>query len=191
MDKLDGATLLNTKWIFKRKETENEDTKYKARLVIQRYSQTKGVNYEETFAKYSSIRYLFALVIQKGLNIMHLDVETEYLNGELMEDIYITPLEGLKINEDCNNKVLKLKKAVYGLKQSGRTWNIKLDTTLKNLGLERLKLDPCVYIQNSQEKLLIIAVYVDDILILYENEQTQLKKKLMKKFKIHHDLGEP
>ncbi|KMQ87656.1 gag-pol polyprotein [Lasius niger] len=175
-DKPDEATLLNTKWIFKKKKTEDGETKYKARLVIQGCAQTKGIDYEETFspvAKYSSIRYLFALAAQKGLQIMHLDVETAYLNGELMEDIYITPPEGLKINKDSNNKVLKLKKAVYGLKQSGKTWNIKIDTTLKSLGMERLKSDPY------------------DILILHEDEQTGIKmKKLMKEFKIR-DLGKP
>lgn len=91
-----------------------------------------------------------------------------------------------------NNKVLKLKKAIYRLKQSGRTWNIKLDTTLKSLGMERLKSDPCVYIRSVQKEILIIAIYVDDILVLYEDEQTgiDIKKKLMKKFKIR-DLGEP
>lgn len=77
-----------------------------------------------------------------------------------MEDIYITPPEGLKINKDSNNKVLKLKKAVYGLKQSGRTWNIKIDTTLNSLGMERLKSDPCVYVRTSQEKTLINNSYI-------------------------------
>jgi len=191
--KPDNAKVLQTKWVFKQKRAENGETKYKARLVIQGYAQTKGVDYEETFApvaKYSSIRYLLALAVQKGLKIMHLDVETAYLNGELAEEIYITPPERLATSIK-DNEVFKLKKAVYGLKQSGRNWNIKLDTTLKNLGMERLSADPCIYIQRSQGKFLIIAIYVDDMLVLCEDESTgiEIKKKLMKKFKIR-DLGE-
>jgi len=95
----------------------------------------------------TSIRYLLALAVQKGLKIMHLDVETAYLNGKLAEEIYITPPERLATSIK-DNEVFKLKKAVYELKQNGKNWNIKLDTTLKNLGMERLSADPCIYIYN-------------------------------------------
>jgi len=85
-------------------------------LVIQGCAQTKDVDYKETFApvaKYSSIKYLIALAIQKGLNIMHLAVETAYLNKELAEDIYITSPERLATSIN-DNEVFKLKK-LFGL----------------------------------------------------------------------------
>ncbi|KAL6446136.1 hypothetical protein ACFW04_001050 [Cataglyphis niger] len=63
--------------------------------------------------------------------ITHLDVETSYLYGKLEEDIYINPLKMYERNEYAE-KTLKLKKAIYGLKQS-RNWNIKLDTVLRKL----------------------------------------------------------
>jgi len=72
--KPDNAKVLRTKWIFKQKRAESGETKYKTRLVIQGCAQTKGVDYEETFApvaKYSSIRYLIALAeLQKRLKII-------------------------------------------------------------------------------------------------------------------------
>lgn len=188
-----GATCLGTKWVYTQKLNDQGKPKFKARLVIQGCRQIEGVNYEETFApvaRYSSIRYLLALAVQKGLYISHLDVETAYLYSDLEEDIYIHPPK-TPGNRKYSEKVLKLKKAVYGLKQSGRNWNIKLDTELKKEGLERLKSDPCIYINQKQKKTLIVAVYVDDLLIFSKDKEEikSLEERLKKQFKIRN-LGE-
>ncbi|CAL1678819.1 unnamed protein product [Lasius platythorax] len=189
-----GATILGTKWVYKQKI--DDERKPKARLVIQGCKQTEGVNYEETFAlvalisRYSSIRYLIALTVQKDFYIAHLDVETAYLYSELEEDIYISSPK-LPGKNKYSGKILKLRKAVYGLKQSGRNWNIKLDAVLRKEGLKRLKSDSCIYMYQKRERTIIVAVYVDDLLIFSnnKNEIRCLKENLRKQFKIR-DLGE-
>lgn len=113
---------LNAKWVFKINSNDDGNNRFKARLVIQDYAQTKGINYEETFSPvvcYKTIRYLFALAAQKRLKMTHLDIETAYQNSELNEEVYVIPPEPFK-SEIGSEKLWKLKKAVYGLKQSGR-----------------------------------------------------------------------
>ena len=62
-------------------------------------------------------------------------------------------------------KVCRLRKALYGLKQSSRVWNKKLDAALRKLELVCTDYDPCVYTKVRGEKMLFVAVYVDDVLI--------------------------
>lgn len=183
---------LSTKWVFKEKKDKEGIKKFKARLVIKGCSQRQGIDYQETFSpvvKYSSLRYLFSLAAVKSLRIDHMDVTTAYLNGEVEEDIYVIPPKGSEGID--NGKVWKLKKAVYGLKQSGRCWNIKLNKVLVNLGLSQCKSDPCIYtLRNNSGQTLIVAIYVDDLLIFsnQKNLRENLKKNLMSKFDMK-DLG--
>lgn len=183
---------LKTKWVFKEKQDKEGIKRYKARLVIKGCNQKEGIDYQETFSpvvKYSSLRYLFSLAAVKNLRIDHMDVMTAYLNGEVEEDIYVVPPEGFETNEE--NKVWKLKKAVYGLKQSGRCWNIKLNEVLINIGLTQCKSDPCIYtLNNNSAQILIVAIYVDDLLIFSndKNLRVNLKKNLMSNFDMK-DLG--
>lgn len=93
-----------------------------------------------------------------------MDAITAFLQGNLDEDIYMQQPEGY---EDGTNRVCRLNKAVYGLKQAGRQWNIKLDDVLQKHGLIKSKLDPCIYF--SKELNLIVAIYVDDFLIFYRD----------------------
>lgn len=74
------------------KNNENGNVKYKARLVVRGFAQTKGIDYEETYSsvvKYSSIRYLMSIAVEKNLTIHNMDVNTVYLNSDLNEDIYV------------------------------------------------------------------------------------------------------
>lgn len=98
-----------------------------------------------------------------------MDVITAYLNGEIKEDIYLLPSEGYTETKS-RKRVWKLKKAIYGLKQSGRIWYEKLDNRLTTYGLRRLKTDPCVYVKGTGKDIIIAAVYVDDILLFTSNE---------------------
>lgn len=103
-----------------------------------------------------------------------MDVTAAYLNSDLEEDIYVKPLEEYKSIQP-EGKIWKLKKAVYGLNQSGRYWNKRLDEILKDYGLTKSKADPCVYQTSNARDRLIVAVYVDDLLIL-SNKQTEIKE---------------
>lgn len=127
-----GTKTLTTKWVFQRKKAVTGETRFKARLVARGCGQIKGQDYNEVFSsvvKYDSIRYLLAIAATEGWTITQMDVTTAYLNSDLKEEIYLQPPE--KISKDKNKtEVWKLNKAIYGLKQSGREWNEKLDRKL-------------------------------------------------------------
>jgi hypothetical protein len=124
--------------------------------------------------------------IKENLIIHHVDISTAFLNGILEEEVYIESPDGLK-EIFSKNEVLKLKKALYGLKQASRSWNKTLVKYLLEIKFRQLKSDNCIFFNNS----LIIAVYVDDILILGQTLDLiqEFKSQLFQKFKAR-DLGE-
>ena len=73
-----------------------------------------------------------------------MDVKTVFLNGELKEDIYMTQPEGFTL-PSVLNKVCKLQRSIYGLKQPSRSWNIRFHTTIEKFGFVRCEEESCVY----------------------------------------------
>lgn len=189
-----GDHVVSCKWVFKKKCDAENKVSYRARLVAKGYTQKAGIDYEETFApviRYASLRLLFALSLKLGLKIFHLDVKTAFLNGFLKEKILMRQPEGFVKSGD-ENKVCKLNRAVYGLKQSSRAWNHRVDKVLLKLGYKKSVYEPCLYTKRGENNLMtIIALYVDDFLI-YSNDAKGaelLKNQLKSEFQIK-DLGE-
>lgn len=183
---------IKNKWVFKTKKDENgQIVKYKARLVIKGCSQKFGVDYEEIFSpvvRYSSIRYLMALSVKYNLDIDQMDAVSAFLQGELNDKIiFMSQPLGF---HDKTQKVCRLNRALYGLKQSSRVWNQKLDAALKKFGLTQSNHDPCVYNLFKESNILIVAIYVDDFVIFSNNMEmkTNFKKYLNQTFKMK-DLG--
>lgn len=183
---------LKTKWVFRIKPNEDgKPSKYKARLVVKGFLQKYGIDYEETFApvaKLTTIRIVLAVGVQTGLFFHQMDVKTAFLHGDLREEIYMDIPEGLTAS---SNMVCKLNKSLYGLKQSPRCWNEKINTVLIQLGYVRSKHDYCLYIKENKKDVMYIVLYVDDLLIAGKSlpDITKLKKKLSEKFEMT-DCGE-
>ena len=183
---------VGSKWVFKTKRgADGTVERHKARLVAQGYSQQYGQDYDETFSpvvRFESLRTVIAFAVQHGLELHQMDVTTAFLNGELKEEVYMRQPEGFaaKGKEDL---VCKLKKSIYGLKQSPRCWNSALDNYLKELGFLQVSGDPCLYV-SSEGEMLIIAVYVDDILLAGASSKklNAVKQALSKKFEMK-DMG--
>lgn len=91
----------------------------------------------------------------RGLCIEQFDVSTAFLNGDIVDDIFIEPPDGIETSKD---ECLKLQKALYGLKQALKVWNSKFDQELKNLNFSPLKTDPCVYISSEHDLYLGIII---------------------------------
>lgn len=188
-----GANLISTKWVYEIKSEQDGEARQKARLVARGFTQELGVDFQETYSpvvKYTTLRLLFAHAVKSDLEIRHLDVKTAFLQGDLEEDVYIQQPEGY-VDPYHPHLVCRLKKAIYGLKQSGRVWNIKLDKILKDLGLCRCEHDPCVYTSFKDNKELKLAVFVDDLLIFSNSEK--LIQDITIKLQEHltlRDLGE-
>lgn len=189
----EGRKALNSRWVFKKK-TMNDGSaeRYKARLVAQGCSQKFGVDYDETFCpvvRFESIRTVLALASQKKMKLHHMDVTTAFLNGALMEEVYMKQPDGF-VEQGKKDLVCKLKKSIYGLKQSPRCWNHSLDDFLKNLGFAQTLSDPCIYVKLGEE-LFIIAVYVDDIILACKSDKKieEIKNSLASQYKLK-DMGE-
>lgn len=187
------GTIVQCKWVLRKKYDSANNVRYRARLVAKGFTQKYGVDYTETFSpvvRHTTLRLLFALSVKLGLEVSHLDVKTAFLNGDLEETIYMKM-------PDCYNSgtsvcnVLKLKKAIYGLKQASRAWNKKVDNCLISDGYKRSKIEPCMYIKEINKCKTIVTVYVDDFFIFSNDkiETKNLKQILSNKFSIK-DLGE-
>lgn len=172
--------VLTNKWVLKQKN----DGKYKARLVARGCEQKPGIDYEETFSPVinnSSIRAMLAIAANKHYHIIKLDIKTAFLYGDITEDLYMHVPEGYEKQE---GKICKLRKSLYGLKQSPLKWNQKFSSALKSKGLFPLETEPCIF--KTEKGDIILGIYVDDGFLIGENE-IQLRcllKKLEKDFKM-------
>ena len=189
----EGRKVIGCKWVFKTKVSpDGTIDRHKARLVAQGYSQKYGLDYDETFCpvvRTESVRSVIALAAKKNLLLHQMDVTTAFLNGTLEEDVYMRQPEGF-VKKGKEHLVCKLKKSLYGLKQSPRCWNTTLDQHFRDMNLKQSNADPCTYISDGKETV-IVAVHVDDFIIATENEETMkaIKKLISEKFEVK-DLGE-
>ena len=144
-----GKKTVGSKWVYKVKTgADGSVERYKARLVAQGFTQKYGTDYDETFCpvvRMESLRALIALSVQFDLQLHQVDVTTAFLNGELEEEVYMQQPKGF-IHKGEEHLVCKLKKSLYGLKQSPRCWNTALDKQLKEMGFVQSTSDPCLYI---------------------------------------------
>lgn len=88
---------------------------YKARLMAKGYRQRQGVDYDETFspvAMLKSIRILLAIAAHYNYEIWQMDVKTTFLNGNLVEEVYMMQLEGF-VSKNCPDKVCRLLRSIY------------------------------------------------------------------------------
>ncbi|KAA0037272.1 gag/pol protein [Cucumis melo var. makuwa] len=162
VDLLEGVKPIGCKWIYKRK----------------RDSAGK------------SIRILLSIATFYDYEIWQMDVKTAFLNGNLEESIFMSQPEGF-ITQGQKQKVCKLNRSIYGLKQASRSWNIRFDIAIKSYSFDQNVDEPYVYKKINKGKLAFLVLYVDDILLI-ENDVgylTDVKAWLAAQFQMK-DLGE-
>lgn len=193
VDRPADATIVQCKWVFKKKYDSTGKVRYRARLVAKGFLQKPDIDYHETFSpvlRYSTLRLLFSIAAKLSLDIRHLDVTTAFLNGYLKETVYMYKPISYEASSE-NNQVLKLKRAIYGLKQSSRAWYQRINDYLISLGYEKSKYEPCLFIKSVKNVKVIVALFVDDFFIFSNSDITtkDLINKLSCKFEIK-DLGQ-
>jgi hypothetical protein len=156
------------------------------------FTKTYGVDYNETFAhvtKFTSICYILALVALEDMEIHQMDLKIAILNGELEEEIYMEQLQRF-VHQGGEHLVCKLHKSLYGLKQSPRAWNEKLDVFLKSIEFTKSEANPSVYVAQVGDLKFFIMVYVDDLILVCndQNKLLEIKEELSQKFEMK-DFG--
>ena len=188
-----GCKPLSSKWIFKRKrKVDGSIDKYKARLVIKGYRQTKGLDYFDTYSpvtRINSIRMVLAIAALKYLEVDQMDVKTAFLNGDLNEEIYMEQPEGFSAPGQ-EMKVCRLVKSLYGLKQAPKQWHEKFDNVMLSHGFKINECDKCVYVKDDEHGYVIVCLYVDDMLIVGSDDKmiTSTKNMLNSRFDMK-DMG--
>ena len=117
-------------------------------MVSKGLSKFQGVDYINTFlpvAKMESIKLVLAIATSKRWEVHHMDVKSDFLHGDIHEDIYMQQPKGFIHDPSL---VFRLNKSLYGLNQAPRAWYAKMDNFLLSLGFERCKNDPNVYFQH-------------------------------------------
>jgi hypothetical protein len=114
-----NQNVVGTKWVFRNKQDGfRVVTRNNARLVAKRYSQVKGLDFEETFApvaRLESIQILVTYATHHDFKLYQIDVKSAFLNGPIKEEVYVEQPPGFK-DQEYPNHVYKLHKALYGLK---------------------------------------------------------------------------
>ncbi|CAI7878322.1 unnamed protein product [Closterium sp. NIES-54] len=161
-----GKNAISSKLIFRHKYgPDGELTRYKSRLVAKGFQQTKGKDFDEIFApvgKGTTLRVMLGMAANCGWRIKQMDITTAFLNGIILEELYMQQPEGL---DDGSGRVCWLKKAIYGLKQAPRAWYHKLEETLLAGGFKKSGCDHSLFLLQEKEQFLMPLVYVDDILL--------------------------
>nr|CAN71693.1 hypothetical protein VITISV_012128 [Vitis vinifera] len=184
---------VDCKWIFTVKyKADGSLERHKARLVAKGYTQTYGVDFQETFApvaKMNTIRIPLSLAAHYNWQLLQYDVKNAFLHGDLDEEIYMNIPPGFERN--TGNKVCKLKKAFYGLKQSPRAWLGRFAKVTKESGYKQSLGDHTLFIKHSVAGgVIVLLVYVDDIIVIGNDkrEKHEVKQRLATKFEIK-ELG--
>ena len=190
-----GTCTVGCKWVFSVKYlADGSIDRYKARLVAKGYTQIPGKDFGATFAsvaKLTTVRLLVSLAASYSWPLHQLDVKNAFINGALLKIIYMDLPPGFRAKGECSGKVCRLRKTLYGLKQSHRAWFSQFNDVVLSIGFIRCHSDHTCFIRrHSQGQCIIISVYVDDIIITGSHTSgiAKVKKDLGLSFDIK-DLG--
>nr|GEZ84075.1 retrovirus-related Pol polyprotein from transposon TNT 1-94 [Tanacetum cinerariifolium] len=156
------TNFINLKWLWKNKrDEENTAIRNKSRLVAKGYAQKEGVDFEESFApvaRLEAVRLFIAYAAHKSFTIYQMDVKTAFLYGPLKEEVYVNQPEGF-FDPYHPDKVYRLKKELYGLKQDPRAWYDELSKFLLSKGFTKGSIDPTFFITKHRGDILLMQIY--------------------------------
>ena len=170
------------------------DGTYKGRLVVQGFSKIFGVDCSGTFApvcRLQSICIMLVIAVELDYEVHMLDVQTAFFDADVEEDVLVK-VPGYETNNEAGvSLVMKLKKSLYGLRQSPKHWFSTMDVELAIVGFRPLKSGSCVYVYEDETGFVVLTLYVNDILFLSASKPllNKLKKKLMNRFEMS-DMGD-
>ena len=171
MDLPPGKHAIGCKWVFKLKfRADGTLERYKARLVVLGNNQVEGDDYDETFApvaRMTTVRTFLQIAASRNWEIHQMDVHNAFLHGDLKEEVYMRPPPGFCGSD--KNKVCRLNKSLYGLRQAPRCWFEKLSISLRNYGFSQGPPDYSLFILDRGSEYIMVLVYVDDLIVSASN----------------------
>ena len=120
----------------------------------------------------------------------HLDVKTAFLNAPVDENVRVWQAPGFEDNQPATGEqqVLKLRKSLYGLRQSPRNWNNTFARVIESIGFKSIYSDPCVYVYGSGNEYVVLSIYVDDVFLLGVDPSVvkNIREQLVNKFSMNN-----
>jgi hypothetical protein len=132
------------------------------------HRQQQGIEFDETFApvcSYCSVRMLLAVAAREGLLLRQLDIYTTFINRELEKEVFTRASAFTKRLTGARGRVLRLRRALYGLRQMPRAWNKRLEGELRSRGFVQADADPSLRIIRRDNGILLSIFYVNDGLV--------------------------
>lgn len=189
-----GKKPVGCRWIYTMKyKADGSIERFKARLVAKGYTQTYGIDYTETFApvaKINTVQVLLSLTANLDWPLQQFDVKNAFLHVKLSEEVYMDLPPGSMVSEKQCQKVCKLKKSLYGLKQSPRAWFGRFTKSMRAFGYRQCNSNHTLFLKKQHGKITTLIVYVDDMVVTGNDpkERKAMQNYLSREFEMK-DLG--
>jgi len=122
--------------------------------------------------------------------LFQLDVKNAFLYEDIREEVYREQPPGYIAQGET--KVCRLKKIIYGLKQSPRVWFEKFSLTISGISFCRWHSDHSVFVRDTKSGIVIMMIYVDDILLTRSDSAGLLEtEKYLKRYFVTKDTRRP
>ena len=157
------------------------------------YNQREGIDFKETFSLVStksSLCIIMGIMAHFDLELYHMDVRAAFLNGDLVEDVYMSqPIGFEEVGKE--HMLCKLHKSIYGIKQTSRQWHLKFDEVVITNDYKENIVDQCIYMKVNGSRYIFLVLYIYDILIAANDTDllVEIKQLLFSHFDMK-DLGE-
>jgi hypothetical protein len=150
------------------------DSRYTSHLVAKGHKQRPGVDFKETFApvcSYRTLHMMLAVAAHAGLVLRQFDIKRAFLHGYLKDEVYVQPQRGWEHLAGGSGGVLRLCRALYGLRQAPWAWNERLEAELimTARGFVQSNAGPCLWIICSKDGAVLTMFYVDDGMVAARN----------------------
>ncbi|RYP68913.1 hypothetical protein DL771_006402 [Monosporascus sp. 5C6A] len=178
-----GKQVLGYMWVYVYKFNKHGWLqKCKARLVVRGDQQLKnacGDTYASTLAG-RSFRALMAIAARFDLELKQYDAVNAFVNANLPYEVFIKTPPGYP----QRGKILLIRKALYGLKESPLLWQKDFTSTFRDLGLSPVPHEPCCFLCKG----VLLFFYVDDIVAAYNKKNQALVDRLIQQIQERYTL---
>ena len=185
----EGKKTVGCRWVFSIKhKTDGSVERYKVRLIAKGYTQTYGVDYQETLSpivKLNTVRVLISLAANLDWPLHQFDVKNVFFHGDLEDEVYMDIPQGF-VSSTQGKVVCKLQKTFYRLKQSPRAWFGQFSLAMRKHGFKQSNSDHTLFLKHQRGKVTTLIIYVDDMIIIGNDEEeiSKLQEHLATKFEM-------